>query len=639
MRARTLALGLGLFAACGDDASPDGAEITLTAEAGYAESRGEISITAKRNGDASSALLLAIRTENISAVDGSDFALVSNVVEWPAGDGADRTIKIKITDDLEIEGEETFQITMLADVPVSEPLQVLIQDDDRVGEVIALASDQRLVSFDRDSSTVLRHAAVVKGVGAGEVLLDIDVRPRDGKLYAVSDTRKIYSIDAAKGMATMVSTLAADPGDVSDPFTALVGTKYGMDFNPVVDRLRLVSDTGQNLRIDVDTGRTTTDGTIRGVATGLAAAGYVNSVAEACRTRLYGINLVTSQLVVQDPPNDGTTTGVGAGLGVLATSALLDMATTQAGVTSTVAVLTVAGGESALYSIDLATGAATRLGALGLASGVSLRGLALRPPALTGPVVQAAGELYAVAEDNRLLSFNRAAPAKPCTKAMVAGLATSEAIVGLDVRPSTGVMHALAANGTVGAIYTIDPVTGAASGRVALSAPLAGTAFGVDFNPTGPVAMRIVSDTGMNLRVTDLALGTTVTDGALNGASTGASGAAYINSAPGAAATTLYTIDPTVDRLRIQNPPNAGTQVDVGALGVDATAIDGFDIDGRDNVAFVALAIAGGTATTFHTMDLTTGAVSASLGSFGTRLRGMARPTPVAVPATISAAE
>lgn len=632
MRARTLVLGVMFVVGCTEEEPSETAKISLLPEGPAAETGVGFSVVAQRMGDSSGALSVEVVTRDVTAQAGADYALGSTTLRWEDGDTADKTISIAVSNDLTIEGDETFALSLrdAAGADLDTSVTLTIQDDDRVGEMLALTSTGRLVSFDRNTATLLRHAVTPSGLASDEAIVGIDVRPRDGKLYAVTDRGKIYTMDPSTGVATLRIALAAEPTDASAPFTQLTGAAFGLDFNPVVDRLRIVSDTGQNLRIDVDNGRVTTDAAIRGAATGLAAAGYANNIAEACRTKLYGIDVVGDRLVVQDPPNDGVTTGVGAGLGVAATSALLDLVTSQSGVTSAFAVLTV-DGELGAYSIDVTSGAATKISALKLANGESVRGLAIVPPALTAPVPQAAGELYAVTETNRLISFNRAAPAKVCTNVSLTGVGTAETVVGFDARPSTGVLYALTNNAGAGALYTIDPATGAAAGKVALSSALVGTSFGVNFNPTGPVAMRIVSDAGQNLRIPDLTTGAVVVDGAINGASTGATGAAYTNSVQGAATTTLYTIDPTTDRLRIQSPPNAGTQVDVGALNVDATEINGFDIDGRDNTAFVALTLAGNTATTFHTVDLTTGAVSASLGSVGavgTRLRGLARPTP-----------
>lgn len=631
MQTRALMLGLMVVAACGGDEDPPGQPKIRLMPAGPAmESGAGFALVAKRVGDSRGQLDVEVATTDETAVSGADYSLGSNTLRWADGETGDKMIVISTLDDLMIEGDETFSV-LVRDVTGSiEGAQVslTIQDDDRVGEVLAVTTNQRLISFDRGSASVLRHSTPINGLLGGESIVDVDFRPRDGKLYALTDRGMLYTVDPINGAATSLRALVADPNDATDPFTQLNGGTFGLDFNPVVDRLRVVSSAGQNLRIDVDTGRTITDASLRGAATGMGAAGYLNNIAEACRTRLYGIDILTDQLVIQDPPNDGVTTGVGAGLGVSATSALLDIETSATGATTALALLTV-GSATELHSIDLATGAATRAGELRLAGSEVVRGMAIRLPALNGPVPQAAGELFAITEANRLISFNRAAPAKACTSAPVTGLAAQDEIVGFDVRPSTGLFYALTSNAGTGALYTIDSATGAASGRVALSQALVGTSFGVDFNPTGPVALRIVSDAGQNLRVTDIATGATTVDGALNGPSVGASGAAYINSVQGAGTTTLYTIDPVVDRLRIQNPPNNGTQVDVGGLGHDVAAIDGFDIDGRDNLAFAAFTLAGATTSTFHTVDLTTGAMSASLGSLGTRLRGMARPSPI----------
>lgn len=628
MRARTLTLGMLLIAGCGGDDEGEGgaSRARLLPVEAKAEGGGSFQIVAQRTGDTSAALSVEVVATDISAKGGADYQLSQTSLAWAAGDGADKTITVTITNDLAIEGDETFSIGLRGLGDAGQTLT--IRDDDRVGEVLAVTTKQRLVSFDRGSATVLRHGAELSGLGAGERIVGMDVRPRDGQLYALGSQGKLYKLDPATGKATVVFALAADPADATEPFAALAGTRFGVDFNPVADRLRVVSDTGQNLRIDVDLGRVITDGSLRGATTGLAAAGYSNSHAEACRTRLFGLDLAGGRLVAQDPPNDGVTTAIGGGLGVTASAGFFDVITAQDGTSSGFAVLN-ASGESGLYSIDLATGAAARLGMLALDSGEVAAAMALVPAKLDGPVVQAAGELTAVTEGNKLLSFNRAAPAKACTSAAISGLAAGDAIADVDVRPSTGLLYALAVNGSAGALYTLNPTTGAATSRTALTVALSGTRFGMDFNPTGPVALRIVSDAGQNLRVTDLATGATTVDGAVNGASTSLHGAAYTNSLAAAATTTLYTLDAANDRLRLQTPPNAGTQVDVGALGLDVAEVEGFDIDGRDNVAFVAVVAAGSAKTSFHTLDLTTGALSASLGSFATRLRGLARPTPM----------
>src|SRR6185369_6170903 len=122
---------------------------------------------------------------------------------------------------------------------------------------------------------------------SGETIAGIDIRAggaTPGTLYAVGSGGHVYSIDTTTGVATAISTLSADPADTSDPFSALSGTHFGVDFDPVFDRLRVVSDTGQNLSINVDTGATITDaaltvaGSARSGVNGAAGGGVLRSV-------------------------------------------------------------------------------------------------------------------------------------------------------------------------------------------------------------------------------------------------------------------------------------------------------------------------------------------------------------------------
>ena len=60
-------------------------------------------------------------------------------------------------------------------------------------------------------------------------------------------------------------------------------------------------------------------------------------------------------------------------------------------------------------------------------------------------------------------------------------------------------------------------------------------------------------------------------------------------------------------RLPIQNPPNNGTLVSVGALGVDVGDNAGFDISAVDGVAYAALQVAPSVSSGLYRIDLTTG--------------------------------
>jgi hypothetical protein len=131
----------------------------------------------------------------------------------------------------------------------------------------------------------------------------------------------------------------------------------------VADRLRVISNSGQSLRINVDTGATTTDGAINraGAAPMVAAAAYTNSVPNATATQLFDVDSTSSVLALQNPPNDGTLVNVGP-LGVtIAGDGGMDIAGGANGLVLA-ALRTTAGGPTSLYRVDITTGSGTLIG-------------------------------------------------------------------------------------------------------------------------------------------------------------------------------------------------------------------------------------------------------------------------------------
>lgn len=219
-------------------------------------------------------------------------------------------------------------------------------------------------------------------------MLGIDFRPADGRLIALTGAGKLYEVNAASGVATLKSTLVADPADTTAPFTALGGTLFSVDFNPTVDRLRVVSETGPNLRINVDTGATTTDGDINrvGAAASVLASAYSNNFAGASSTALLNLEANSDVLTQQTPPNNGTLVNLGPlGLDINAMGGF-DIAGGANGLVLA-ALRSGASGAFSLYTVSLTTGAATlyrntsgnaALSLIGGASGPLLRDIAIR---------------------------------------------------------------------------------------------------------------------------------------------------------------------------------------------------------------------------------------------------------------------
>lgn len=251
-----------------------------------------------------------------------------------------------------------------------------------VGDTIVVTDSGQVASFNRAAPGTQVGTRTIFGLQAGESVAGIDFRPATGLLYALGSRGNLYTLDAATGRATFRAALKAAAGDDA-PYTGLLGTQFGVDFNPVEDRLRVVSNTGQNLRIHVDTGDTVTDGNLtRTNEAGMAvvptatAAAYTNSYRGATSTTLYVLDLSLALRSVLNPPANGVLTS-DATLGVVGSGVNgfdLESRTT----TGYAAIRS--GTVLSLYRINLsaATNAATLLGPIAGADSIS--GLALVQP-------------------------------------------------------------------------------------------------------------------------------------------------------------------------------------------------------------------------------------------------------------------
>jgi uncharacterized protein DUF4394/PEP-CTERM motif-containing protein len=250
--------------------------------------------------------------------------------------------------------------------------------------IFGLTMNDQLYSFDSALPGLTTPRIPITGLPPNEFLLGIDFRPvatnspsaaSNGVLYAVGATHHLYTINTTTGLATQV------PGA---PF-ALTGGVIGIDFNPVPDRLRVVSNSGENFRLDPNTGA------VAGVDTPLAyvagdpnfggipsigAAAYTNNFGGATETTLYGIDYARNILVRQGGPGGVPSPNTGQ----LTTIGPLDFDTADelgfdisgqtgiayASLTPIVGPLDIA---SELFTINLATGAATLVGPIGPAGG------------------------------------------------------------------------------------------------------------------------------------------------------------------------------------------------------------------------------------------------------------------------------
>lgn len=234
----------------------------------------------------------------------------------------------------------------------------------------------------------------VTGLPAGEQLVGIDYRVARGVLYALSRSGRLYTLDTGSG--------ALKPVGPAPSVVPLTGTLFGFDFNPAADRIRVVSNTGQNLRLHPDTGAAVDgnpaqdgvqgDAPLAYAATdrnagqppAIAAAGYTYNKKDEKITTNFAIDLRLGLLVMQGSaegatpvvsPNTGVLTTIGPlGLGPL-TDASFDIADVSGAAFA--AVRTAAQPRTQLHLVDLATGQARLIGTVG--DGAPLLGMAVEP--------------------------------------------------------------------------------------------------------------------------------------------------------------------------------------------------------------------------------------------------------------------
>ena len=259
-------------------------------------------------------------------------------------------------------------------------------------EIVAVSVNNELLRFNAGQPQDVRERKPLTGLRAGERLLGIDYRVARGELFALGASGQLYRIDVAAARAAPVGSGVALPAGA---------TEWGFDFNPTVDRIRVVNDRGANLRLHPDTGAQVDgnpeqpglqpDGNLAwdpadpraGQPLAVVAAGYTYNKTNDKITTNYALDGAAGWLVHQGTkegaapavsPNTGRIFSVGAlGTGPFAhaTFDISDVANTAyAGLRRADEKVT------RWYRVDLATGKATLIGTV---AGDALVGAAIEP--------------------------------------------------------------------------------------------------------------------------------------------------------------------------------------------------------------------------------------------------------------------
>ena len=245
--------------------------------------------------------------------------------------------------------------------------------------VYGLTGNNELITFNRTTPAIVSTLLPFTGLQAGEQIQAIDFRPSNGNLYgfAVSGAGtlgRLYTINIITGVVTQIGV---------STFALPIGGIFSIDFDPVADRLRLVSSAGLNLRLDPDLGTVVaTDATLNPAGIPVSSIAYSNNFSGTPVTTLYGIDFTNDALYIQGglngsiSPNTGTLTIVGP-LGLNINNVLgfdISQGTAFASIRLTF------GSDIGFYTINLSTGAATLVGNIGNAN---IRDIAMPIPGNT----------------------------------------------------------------------------------------------------------------------------------------------------------------------------------------------------------------------------------------------------------------
>lgn len=232
--------------------------------------------------------------------------------------------------------------------------------------VFGITRDNRLVAFNPATPGSLTVDVPITGLTAGETAIGIDIRPATSEIFVFGSGNRMYSVSMG-GVATAVGT----------GFTALAATTSSFDFNPTVDRVRVVDAAGNNRRLNPATGGDAASDTVLTYGTG----GTPRAVGVAYTNSQFGVTaamgsirelFVDSQLNTlgeigtQAGGNASFNGGVSATIGGLGFDLFDDAGFDIYGPTG-IAYLSNLGstGAASFYTVNIGTGAASLVGQIG----------------------------------------------------------------------------------------------------------------------------------------------------------------------------------------------------------------------------------------------------------------------------------
>jgi hypothetical protein len=484
--------------------------------------------------------------------------------------------------------------------------------------VIGLAPANDLVVFDSGAPEVIvARTAVI--MPQGETLIGIDF-DHLSQLYGLSNANRIYQIDPETGVATAASaaTIPAASGDRlsfdidlqnPDPQFRAVG-KSDRQFTGPFRRPGEVAAVGYAPG-DIAAGR----------SPDLVSLGSTSNGTFPGPTTVYAIDANNDSLVtigtvggVQRPANTGRLYTVGS-LGIDAgANASLDI-NNSVGDRAAFASFSTNHGTR-FCTIDLATGAANRVGTIGDTT-LRVTDIAVYPE------LSPSSTVLGLTSGNALLAFSSERPEVILGRTAITGLRSDEAMISVDMRPGAGELFGVSSRDV---LYQIDPATGAATAIGARFTPFfKGAPVAADFNPIAGTlnvisslgeALRLDADTGAVVDARPFVRGIQIdaplayAAGDTNASATPSiMSIAHDNNYIGAPGSTLFGIDP-VTRAVIEFSGSGAnlltTGINLGGLIDDIASLDILSTPGGD-FAYLAVRSPSQRPVTLYRMGLQTG--------------------------------
>jgi hypothetical protein len=252
-------------------------------------------------------------------------------------------------------------------------------------ETMQVVTDKlEMLTINAGQPTKVLKRVQLTGLPAGDTLVGIDYRIAKGMLYALARSGRLYTVDTETGALKPVG---------SAPAVALQGEALGVDFNPVADRIRVMSTSGQNVRLHPDTGALAATDPAPFYATGdkragtkpeIAAAAYTYNKKDDKLTTNFAIDrnggfLVTMGSAEGVQPVVSFNTGQLFSVGALGVTDMSDVSMDIADLSGAAyaAIRLKSHATTRLYSIDLQSGKASFIGTMG--DGNRILGIAIEP--------------------------------------------------------------------------------------------------------------------------------------------------------------------------------------------------------------------------------------------------------------------